>query len=411
MEKKIITTLLLLSFYQGYSQRVNESNLIKHIAVLAHDSLEGRGTGSKGEEKAANYIVSQLKQLKIVPYENNNYLLDFEFKNNLNPHGEENQNDDSPKRSGKNIAGFINNNANKTIVIGAHYDHLGLGHDKNSLDANPADKIHNGADDNASGVSGVLELGRMLKEKNNQSFNYLFLFFSAEELGLIGSKKFVEQKIKEYDKIHAMINMDMIGRLNDSTKKLMVYGVGTALEFNSILDKKNNYFTLVKDSSGVGPSDHTSFYLKNIPVLHFFSGQHADYHKPSDDAEKVNYAGEEKILNYIFEVINELANYPQLTFNKTRDSKNDDTPKLKVTLGIMPDYSYEGKGLRIDGVTKNKPADNAGLIQGDIIIEMNNSPVNNIQDYMKQLSKLKKGDQTILKILRDNSSRSVNINL
>ncbi|MFN5628788.1 MAG: M20/M25/M40 family metallo-hydrolase [Bacteroidota bacterium] len=391
----------LFWFNQNFSQTVSVENIKKHISVLSNDSLQGRGTGTIGEAKAANYISQEFKKIGLKPVgDNNSYLKSFQYKQSSNPHGASDKDTAVKILNSKNIIGFLDNNSPNTLIIGAHYDHLGFGDDQNSLEANPKGKIHNGADDNASGVAGVIELARYFSNSKSKS-NYLFLCFSGEELGLIGSKKFVDNSDFEPAKINAMINMDMIGRLNDSTKKLMVYGVGTSPSFVNNVENANTYFKLVLDSSGVGPSDHTSFYLKNIPVLHFFTGQHPDYHKPSDDLEKINFVGEQKVLEYIIDIVKKIDTEPKLEFKKTRDSNNDNAPKFKVTLGIMPDYSFEGKGVKVDGVSDNKPAFNAGVKKGDIIIKLGNLEVTDMRSYMQGLADSKKGDTKELVVKRN----------
>jgi hypothetical protein len=399
MKKRISILFLTLLAYSNNAQQIFQNNLKKHISYLADDKLKGRGTGSAEERLAADYIINQFKEYKLQPKGNNGYLYSFTFKKNLDPHDTVTVN--KPEVKTNDVVAFLDNNAENTIVIGAHYDHLGMGFDKNSLDANPENKIHNGADDNASGVAGVLELARYFAtNKKKENYNFLFICFSGEELGLYGSKKYAENPTIDFAKVNYMINMDMIGRLNDSTKKAVVYGVGTAPEFVGIIDNIKTNLSIKKDSSGIGPSDHTSFYLKNIPVLHFFSGQHSDYHKPSDDEEKINYKGETQILELIIAVIDATDKLPKLKFTPTKNVDKDNTPSFKVTLGVMPDYTYEGKGLHIDGVTDNKPANNAGIIKDDIIIQLGEYNVDTIQDYMKALSKFKKGDTTTVKVLR-----------
>jgi hypothetical protein len=396
-----LLVITMVWFNQIFSQTISVENIKKHISVLSNDSLQGRGTGTIGEDKAANYISQEFKKIGLKPVgDDNSYLKSFQYKQSSNPHGASDKDTAVKILNSKNIVGFLDNNSPNTLIIGAHYDHLGFGEDQNSLEANPKGKIHNGADDNASGVAGVIELARYFSNSKNKS-NYLFLCFSGEELGLIGSKKFVDNSDFEPSKINAMINMDMIGRLNDSTKKLLVYGVGTSPSFVNTVENANTYFKLVLDSSGVGPSDHTSFYLKNIPVLHFFTGQHPDYHKPSDDSEKINFVGEQKVLEYIIEIVKKIDVEPKLEFKKTRDSNNDNAPKFKVTLGIMPDYSFEGKGVKVDGVSDNKPAFNAGVKKGDIIIKLGNLEVTDMRSYMQGLAESKKGDTKELVVKRN----------
>lgn len=382
--------------YNFYGQKINITNIKKHISFLSGDNLKGRGTGTEDEVKAANYISEQFKQIGLMPF-NNSYLKSFTFKHNSNPHDTSTKN--ISEKKAYNVIGYIDNKALTTVVIGAHYDHLGMGHDHNSLDANPEGKIHNGADDNASGTSGVIELARYFaSNKQTEAFNFLFICFSGEELGLLGSKKWCDNPDVELSKINYMINMDMIGRLNKE-EKLLIYGVGTSPVWVPLIDSLKTSFSIKKDSSGIGPSDQTSFYLKDIPVLHFFTGQHSDYHKPSDDANKINYKGEVKVLEYIVELVEKTYPYQKLTFTKTR-TPDAGKVSFKVTMGVMPDYTFDGEGLRIDGVTEGKPASKAGVQTGDIVKKLGSFPVKDIQDYMKALSNFKKGDSTKVEVLR-----------
>lgn len=400
--KKLTCLLFVACLTLSITAQINNKQIKKDITFLASDKLKGRGTSSPEEKTAADYIASSFKRSGLAPKGNDGYNYNFSFKKNTNPHDTSSVN--IPERKGIDVIGFLDNGAPYTMVIGAHYDHLGLGHDHNSLDANPDNKIHNGADDNASGTAGVLELARYFSKNNKkEAYNFLFMCFSGEELGLLGSKKWCDDPTIPLSSINYMINMDMIGRLNDSTKKLLVYGVGTSPTWVPLLDKTNFYFSIKKDSSGIGPSDQTSFYLKDIPVLHFFTGQHSDYHKPSDDVEKINFSGEEKVLEYIITLVNETEAMPKLAFAKTVSPVSTATT-WKVSLGVMPDYAFEGQGLRIDGVTDGKPAAKAGLLKGDIVIELGGVKVNNMQDYMKALSKLKKGDKTTVVVKRENES-------
>ncbi|HQQ93079.1 MAG TPA: M20/M25/M40 family metallo-hydrolase [Bacteroidia bacterium] len=379
------------------AQNISTKNLEIHISYLASDELKGRGTSSPEELKAADYLARQFKSYGLKPL-NKSYLKEFTFRKSLNPH--DTSTAQAKERTGHNVVGFLDNKAPYTIVIGAHFDHLGLGEDKNSLDANPEGKIHNGADDNASGTAGVLELARYFSaNKKKEAFNFLFICFSGEELGLIGSKKWCDNPDLPLSSINYMLNMDMIGRLNDSTQKLIVYGVGTSSVFVPLIDSIKTSLSIKKDSSGIGPSDQTSFYLNDIPVLHFFTGQHKDYHKPSDDVAGINFPGEAKVLEYILEFVNHTLAYPKMGFQKTR---NPDTGKVsfKVTMGVMPDYTYEGNGMRIDGVTENKPAYKAGIQTGDVVTKLGEYEVKNVQDYMKALSKFKKGDNTKVEVHR-----------
>ena len=305
------------------------------------------------------------------------------------------------KRTGNNVIGYIDNGAANVVVLGAHYDHLGYGEDGNSMLRTGEKLIHNGADDNASGIGGLIELARMLKTGKEKSSNYLFIAFSGEELGLFGSKYFTEHPTVDLAAVNYMINMDMIGRLNDSTNTVTVGGYGTSPSWSFIGKEKKLPFSIKIDSSGSGPSDHTSFYRKSIPVLFFFTGLHSDYHRPTDDANKINTIGEYRIISYIEDVISELNRQNQkLAFLKTRETQMSGTAKFSVTLGIMPDYTFSGAGVRADGISEGRPAQKAGLRAGDIILQLGDHPISSMEKYMEALGKFKKGDNTKLKYKR-----------
>ncbi len=389
------------------SELCKPAALKKHLTFLASDALKGRLTGSKGEQKAADYLIKNIKALGLKPYQNNEYIQPFTYKIKLNPHDTTAVGTES---NGKNVIAFLDNHAAKTIVIGAHYDHLGLNEHNNSTKANSQGEIHNGADDNASGVSGVLEVARMLSQNNIQEkTNFIFAFFSGEEDGLIGSKHMAETVKMLYPNTVAMINMDMIGRLN-SKKELTVGGVGTNPNFSKIVEKyKPAGFTITLDESGIGPSDHTSFYLKDIPVLFFFTGTHSDYHKPSDDEEKINYTGLNSIVNYTFSVAVALSEMESIGFTKTKSNAGKTAAKYKVTLGIMPDYADTGDGLHVDGVTDNRPADLAGIKAGDILLKIGTCPVKEVYSYMECLAKINAGDELQVTFKRNGEIKTTTV--
>jgi hypothetical protein len=309
------------------------------------------------------------------------------------------------RRTGRNIVGYLDNGAPTTVVIGAHYDHLGYGEDSNGLYRGPERQIFNGADDNASGVAAVIELARLLKTSNLKANNYLFIAFSGEELGLFGSKYFVEHPTIDLSRVNYMINLDMIGRLRDSSHALTIGGYGTSPVWaevcNNVNAQEKKFFTFHYDSSGVGPSDHTSFYRKDIPVLFFFTGLHEDYHKPTDDADKINYTGELLVLKFIYGVMESLNKKGKLAFTKTREVQMGG-PHFTVTLGIMPDYTFNGNGVRADGISDGRPAQKAGLKAGDVIVQLGDYPVPDLEKYMEALAKFKKGDATTVKYRRGN---------
>lgn len=368
------------------------------VAYLASDALEGRETGTDKEKEAASYIANRFKDLGLSPAGTQEYFQEFTFKPKTNPHDKAKivaKNNDSTI-TGVNVIGFLDNKAENTIIIGAHYDHLGHGIE-GTLYRGDDKPIHNGADDNASGVAVMLNLAEKLKGKNTHN-NYLFIAFSGEEMGLLGSNYFVKNPTKEIDKVNYMLNMDMVGRLKkDST--LAVYGVGTSPIFKQVVQANNKDFKIIEKESGVGPSDHTSFYLVDIPVLHFFTGQHEDYHKPTDDADKLNYEGMEKVSSYIFNIISDLDDNGKLTFRKTKN-ESESTPAFKVTLGVVPDYMYDKAGMRIDGVSDDKPAQKAGMQKGDVVIKVGPYDIVDMMSYMKALSKFEKGQKTTVVILR-----------
>ncbi|QHS61540.1 M20/M25/M40 family metallo-hydrolase [Chitinophaga agri] len=312
------------------------------------------------------------------------------------------------RRTGINVVGHIDNKAPHTIVIGAHFDHLGYGEDHNSMA--PNDKtIHHGADDNASGTAALLELARQLKASHLQNYNYLFVAFSGEELGLFGSKYFTDHSAVPAASFNYMINMDMIGRL-DPAKGLEVGGIGTSPEWPALLkqsvpaDIRTTY-----DSSGTGPSDHTSFYLKNVPVLFFFTGTHSDYHKPSDEATKINYEGELAVMKVVYTLVEKTNDMGKLAFTKTRDKQTRTNTRFTVTLGIMPDYTWQKPGVRVDGVSDNKPASKAGVLTNDVIVELGTHTIVNLEDYMQALASFKKGDKTTVKVRREDAEKVFDI--
>ena len=387
-------TLILAAGCSSNAQDFEPETIQQHIKTLADDSFQGRGTGTPGEKAAAEYIATQFKKLGLEPKgDDGSFNQSFPFKHGVHGEGE--------AGTSVNVVGFLDNGAEHTIIIGAHYDHLGIDGQASSLDANPANKIHNGADDNASGVAGVIELARYFKTNDvKEQNNFVFVCFSGEELGLLGSKHFAETAV-DASTVNYMINMDMIGRLDTQSKTVIVYGTGTSPEFEPLLKKLESETLKIKtDSSGTGPSDHTSFYLKNVPVLHFFTGAHGDYHKPSDDWEKINLEGEVQVLNLIARVIDSLDNRPKLSFLTTRTKSQAGRTPFKVTMGIMPSYASQEEGLKVDGVTEGRPAHKAGIQTGDLIVQMGDLPVKDIQQYMEALGKFEKGQSIPVKVKR-----------
>ena len=315
---------------------------------------------------------------------------------------------------------------NEAIVIGAHYDHLGYGGEgSGSLSATTG--IHHGADDNASGVAGLLELARLLATQNPKSRRTIvFIAFSGEEEGLMGSSYYVNHPIVPLANTVAMINMDMIGRLKE--RKLIVGGVGTASEWRSMIDSVNTStrppstniqatlriagepvaatdpkanFLLTLNEDGYGPSDHSSFYAKQVPVLFFWTGNHEDYHKPSDTADKINYEGEARVVSFVASVIRDIDRSDKRpTYAVAKSESQGRTMGFRVYLGTIPNYADSNDGLKLDGVRDDSPASKAGLQAGDKIVKMAGREVKNVYDYTYALGEMKAGQEYEVEVLR-----------
>lgn len=312
--------------------------------------------------------------------------------------------------TGYNVLGYLPGESDTTIIIGAHYDHLGWGA-PGSLYRGKEPKIHHGADDNASGSSGVLELARYYSERvTPPHFSMLFASFSGEEAGLLGSSYFSRNMTIDSSKIRMMINMDMIGRLADQEKGLAIFGTGTCNEFKTYFDSlESDDFTLTIKESGTGPSDHTAFYNRDIPVLFFFTGAHEDYHKPSDVTEKIDVGGIASVLRLITTVTDYFDdNTHPLTFQRTKDEDSDKRrASFSVTLGVMPDYISEVVGLRIDGITPDRAGERAGVMKGDVIIQIGKYTIDDIYAYMNALGKFRLGDTASIVVDRNGDTLSL----
>ncbi|HLF35663.1 MAG TPA: M20/M25/M40 family metallo-hydrolase [Cyclobacteriaceae bacterium] len=398
----VLTGFIFIACGRDAGKKRMVDQIKNDVYYLAGDQLEGREAGTEGETWAAKYIINRFRQMGLAPMgTGGSWMQEFDFT------VRKKTGDDSiaQKFKSKNVIGLINNKAANIVVIGAHYDHLGYG-DDNSL-YREGKEIHNGADDNASGTAVMMLLVEILKKRNKNN-NYLFIAFSGEEKGLYGSNYFVKNPTIDLKNVTYMINLDMVGRMKDSA--LVIYGTGTSPVWNDVIDSiKHKNILIKKSESGVGPSDHTSFYLQDIPVLHFFTGQHEDYHKPSDDADKINYEGMYQVAGLIDSIITRLNDKPKLKFTRTRDQDSRQSPKFSVTLGVVPDYIFDGKGMRIDGISPDKPAEKAGLQKGDIVIQLGEIPVNDMMSYMEALGKFHKGDTTTATIVRNGKSMNFNI--
>ncbi len=308
---KIASILFFMAFSMfcfGQNAEVSEKNIKKNIYFLSSDKMKGRQTGSKQIEKTARFIEKQFKKMGLQPLGNIGFRQHFTAKVKRVVVSDS-------LRKASNIIGFLDNGAEKTIVIGAHYDHIGFGELGNSKDdKSNIGKIHNGADDNASGVAGLLELARVYSQNGiKEKHNILFIAFCAEELGLLGSKYFVENPTLPLQNILWMLNMDMIGRYSKENK-LAVIGYGTSAEFKKVFENVKTNLSLNLSKDGRGGSDQTSFYDKKIPVLFFHTGGHLDYHKHTDDANKINYNALVSILEIEQKTINASMKLEKMDF-------------------------------------------------------------------------------------------------
>ncbi|HAF28045.1 MAG TPA: hypothetical protein DCG75_03260 [Bacteroidales bacterium] len=294
------------------------------------------------------------------------------------------------------------------IVVGGHYDHLGYGGQGTGTRSPGIHEVHYGADDNASGVTAMLEIAeKLVTKKDSLKNNFLFAAFGAEEMGLIGSKYFVNNLPIPDSLIKAMINIDMVGRMKND-RSLQISGIGTSLEGESILDSlnKNYNFKLGYSREGYGPSDHSSFYTKDIPVFFFSTGAHIDYHTPGDSIGNINFPGLLEATEFMYDFAFNLSSENKtLTFQEAGPkvpNGNIRNEKFKVSLGIMPDFSGVVKnGLRADIVIQDKPAYKAGMLSGDIIVAIDGLPVGDVYEYMERLAKLKAGQIITVEVIRE----------
>jgi aminopeptidase YwaD len=290
------------------------------------------------------------------------------------------------------------------VLIGAHHDHLGLGGRGSSSRRQDTVAVHYGADDNASGVAGVIELSQHLMSRS-PSRNFIFATFAAEEMGLYGSRKFAEEPPVDLSDLQVMINLDMIGRLNQD-RQLQIGGVGTSPVFRPLIDSLNSsyQFNIAYSEAGFGPSDHSSFYAKDVPVIFISTGAHTDYHTPADNTEKINYEGMQEVLYFVSDIAYHISSLSQkIPFTEAgpRESSGSRGREGMVTFGLMPDVMYDGNdGMPVSFVTGGKPAAIGGMKDGDIILRIDDKPVGNVHDYMERLADLKEGQSVIVTIRR-----------
>ena len=380
------------------------------ISYLASDRLEGRLTGTPGNDSAAAFIARRFDALDLKAA-HPGYLQKFVARSAAAAHS-----GDTAGKPTQNVVGIIEGTdpllKNDYIVIGAHHDHLGRS-SVSALDPDARDAIRNGADDNASGTAAVLELARLFSiDKPKRSI--IFVTFSGEEQGLLGSQYFVDNPPVPLSQVKAMLNFDMVGRMKDN--EVMVLGTATATELPALIDSANARGTALKvrgSGDGFGSSDHSSFYAKEIPVLHFFTDLHSDYHRASDDVEKINPGGQARIVDFAYRLADLIEERPApLTYvRSTAPSRATGSGQGSQTyLGSIPDMgASETPGLRLTGVRAGSPADSGGLKAGDIIVEFAGKAVTDLYSYSEALYAQKPGDSVKIVYLRDGKKHETTV--
>jgi Zn-dependent M28 family amino/carboxypeptidase len=385
---------------------------MRDVRYLASDALEGRGTGTAGNDSAAAHIARRFARLDLAPAFDGSFRQTFVARSVAAAHAGL-----PAELPTQNVAAVVRGTdpalRGEYVILGAHFDHLGRS-TFGALDPNAANAIHNGADDNASGTAAVIELARLLR-RNPPKRSVMVVTFSGEELGLLGSQYFVDHPPVPLEKVRAMLNFDMVGRMQND--RVIVYGVATAQELSEIVARANaaSPLELTATGDGFGASDQTSFYAKNLPVLHFFTNVHDDYHKASDDADKVNAVGIARVVLLAERVTREIADRPQpLTFVRavaaaSTMSTRDNT---SAYLGSIPDMgATDVKGVRLTGVRAESPADKAGLKAGDVIVEFAGKPVNDLYAYTDALYAQKPGDTVDVVVIRGTERVAVKVTL
>jgi hypothetical protein len=366
------------------------------VRYLADDALGGRLAGSEGERCAAAYIVNRFEQLGLKPAgENDTYFQEVPLASATNPH--------APAGTGRNIVALLPGTdpelADEIVVIGAHYDHLGDGGFGSLGDQG---EIHNGADDNASGVAALLVAAERLTSGAAPARPVLFIAFTGEESGLIGSGFYAKNPTISLEGAQAMVNLDMVGRLESSP--LIVYGIGTAPEWQELVDLANEPvgIELAYEDAGYGPSDHTSFYAQDIPVLHLFTNVHGDYHKPSDDWDKIDADGLERVGGFAARIVASVADRPdRLTLVPGIGAPAQDSGGYGAYLGTVPDFTPVDHGVLLSGVSAGSPAEAAGIEGGDTIIALGEHDVADLYALTDALRAHAPGDRVRVVVIRE----------
>jgi hypothetical protein len=386
------------------AQRPEPPRLLDDIRFLSDDRLQGRMTGSRGADSAASYLARRFSQVGLQPAAGG-WLQSFTVGREA-PAARQAQ---TGPLIGKNVIGILPGRdpvlRNQTIILGAHYDHLGLG-GFGSLDPDSTGLVHNGADDNASGVAALIQVAARLAA-SRPARTVVFIAFSGEELGLLGSAYYVKQPIYPLASTLAMVNLDMVGRLRNG--RLIVYGAHSAKEFPALLDSLNWYagFDLKAQGDGYGPSDHSSFYAAKRPVLHLFTDLHEDYHRTTDDWQKVNYDGLKRVADFTLGLVTALANRTKpLTFlelpapTASEAAPSSGPPGYGAYLGTVPDMTGAPGGVRLVGVRAGSPAEKAGLRGDDIITRIGSTETPDLQAMTDALRSHKPGEVVEIMVRR-----------
>ena len=369
----------------------------QHIEYLASDNMKGRLAGTPQEARSAAYIADHFDTFGLTPASEDGRF--YQFFTLEGPMVQAMQIEDHTSR---NVIAYVRGTEipQRWIIVGAHYDGQGEG-GFISMDGDNDKKIHNSADDNASGTAGLLELAHYFS-KNPVRKSILFIAFSGEELGLLGSRYFVENPVIDMNSVNAMINLDMIGRLQNNT--LTIMGTGSSDMWQGLIEEAQSSDSLKIQTvdSGTGASDHAPFYESEIPVLHYFTGTHENYHRSSDTADKINLKGTVLVIDHVAALVRNLSaiDSESISFTETERVERPVMRSDGVRLGVVPDYSWSGNGMKITGVQAETPAKKAGLEAGDVIIKIAGEDVNDIYEYMQQLNKFKPGNQTTVEVLR-----------
>jgi hypothetical protein len=423
VELALLACLPLPLAAQSGAPLPDTARIARDVRYLSSDELEGRRTGTAGNDSAAAYIRRRLDEVARSVVAGRSCTTacasvvvgDQRFVARPAATAHAGADAELPTR---NVIAVIPGSdsvlSKQFVVLGAHYDHLGRS-TFGAMDPEVPNAIRNGADDNASGTAAILELARLLAAQPTRR-SIVIVAFSGEELGLLGSQYFVEHPSVPLDSVQAMLNFDMVGRLRDD--RLIVYGVATATEMPDVLRQANGApeLRISAVGDGFGPSDQSSFYAKDIPVLHFFTDAHADYHRASDDADKINVAGIARVVSFAARVTRDIADRPsRLSFLRAPVSASARGPSRtgsQAYLGTIPDMAAgDVPGLRLSGVRAGTPADSAGLKTGDVIVELGGKAVTDLNSYSDALYARQPGDRVTIVALRDGKRVTVEVTL